>query len=88
VTDTDAKSYRSQDPHKVMATQQREKKKKYLQSCLKQRKHFTPFVVSTDGLIRREAGELLKRLSLRLADKWERPLLNETYSFDLLTVAL
>jgi hypothetical protein len=24
-------------------------------------------------LIGREAGELLKRLSLRLADKWERP---------------
>jgi hypothetical protein len=71
VTDTDAKSYRSRDPHKVLATQEREKKKS-LQSCLEQRKHFTPFVVSTDGLIGRETGELLKRLSLRLADKWER----------------
>jgi hypothetical protein len=60
VTDTDAKSYRSRDPHKVLATQEREKKKKYLQSCLEQRKHFTPFVVSTDGFIRREAGELIK----------------------------
>jgi hypothetical protein len=67
VTDTDAKSY--------LATQEREKKKKCLQSCLEQRKHFTPFVVSTDGLIGREAGELLKRLSLWLADKWERPYL-------------
>jgi hypothetical protein len=75
VTDTDAKTYRSRDPHKVLASQEREKKKKYLQSCLEQRKHFTPFVVSTDGLIGREAGELLKRLSLRLADKWERPYL-------------
>ncbi len=73
VTDTDSKSYRSRDPHKVLATQEREKKKKYLQPCLEQRKHFTPFVVSTDGLIGPEAGELLKRLSLRLADKWERP---------------
>jgi hypothetical protein len=73
VTDTDAKLYRSQDPHKVLARQEREKKKMYLQSCLEQRKHFTPFVVSTDGLIGREAGELLKRLFLRLADKWERP---------------
>jgi hypothetical protein len=73
VTDTDAKSYRSQDPHKVLATQEREKKK-YLQSCLEQRKHFTPFVVSTDELIGREAGELLRRLSLRLTDRrWERP---------------
>jgi hypothetical protein len=75
VTDTDGKSYRSQDPHKVLATQEREKKKKYLQSCLEQCKHFTSFVISTDGLIGREAVELLKRLSLRLADKWERPYL-------------
>jgi hypothetical protein len=41
VTDTDAKAYRSQGPHKVLATQEREIKKKYLQSCLEQRKHFT-----------------------------------------------
>jgi hypothetical protein len=75
VTDTDAKLYRSRDPHKVLAAQEREKKKKYLQFCHKQRKHFTPFAVSTDGLIGREAGELLKRLSLQLADKWERPYL-------------
>jgi hypothetical protein len=71
VTDTDAKSYRTRDPHKVLATQEREKKQKYLDACLKQRKHFTPFVVSTNGLIRREAGKLLKRLSLQLAEKWE-----------------
>jgi hypothetical protein len=69
VTDTDAKLYWSQDPHKVLATQEHEEKKKYLQSCLKQHKHFTPFVISTDGLIRGEAGELLKRLSLQLKDK-------------------
>jgi hypothetical protein len=49
--------------------QESEEKKKYLQSCLKQRKHFTPFAVSTDGWTGREAGELLKRLSLQLADK-------------------
>jgi hypothetical protein len=73
VTDTDAKSYRSKDPHKVLAQQEKEKKRKYLQPCLAQRKHFTPFVVSTDGLLGREATELLKRLSLRLADKWQRP---------------
>jgi hypothetical protein len=69
--DTDATSYRSQDPHKVLAMQERQQKKKYLQSCLEQRKHFTNFVLSTDGLIGREAEELLKRLSLRLANKWE-----------------
>ena len=29
--------------------------------------------MSTDGLVGREAKELLKRLSLRLSDKWEQP---------------
>jgi hypothetical protein len=52
VTDTDAKSYCSRDPHKVLAQQERKKKKKYLDACLEQRGHFTPFVVSPDGLVR------------------------------------
>jgi hypothetical protein len=33
-TGMDAKSYCSYNPHKVLAQQEREKKKKYLQSCL------------------------------------------------------
>jgi hypothetical protein len=73
VTDTDAKSYRFKDPHKVLAQHEKEKKQKYLASCTVQRKHFTPFVVSTDGLLGHKATELLKRLSLRLADKWQQP---------------
>jgi hypothetical protein len=74
LTDTDAKSYRSRNPHKVLAMQEFEKKKKYLKACLEQHKHFTPFVVSTDGLISQEqVGKLLKRPSLQLADKWAHP---------------
>jgi hypothetical protein len=73
VTDTDAKSNLSRDPAKVLEQHEREKKKKYLKDCLEQRRHFTPFVVSTDGLIGREAKTLLKRLSLILAEKWEKP---------------
>jgi hypothetical protein len=49
----------------------REKKRKYLKSCLEQRRHFTPFVVSTDGLIGKEAKTFLKKLLL--AEKWEKP---------------
>jgi hypothetical protein len=71
VTDTDAKSYHSLNPHKVLAQQDHEKKKKYLTTCLEQRRHITPFVISMDGLIGREAAELLKRLLLHLTDKWE-----------------
>jgi hypothetical protein len=60
VTDTGVKSSRSHDPHKVLAQQEHEKRKKYFDACLKQCKHFIPFVVSMDGLLGREAAELLK----------------------------
>ena len=73
VTDTDAKSNLSKDPAKVLETHEREKKRKYLEPCLAQRRHFTPFVVSTDGLIGKEAASLLKKLSTLLSEKWEKP---------------
>jgi hypothetical protein len=70
VTDTGAKSNLSKDPAKVLEAHEKEKKKKYLGACLEQRRTFTPFVVSTDGLIGKEAKTLLKKLSTLLADKW------------------
>jgi hypothetical protein len=67
------KSNRSKEPHKVLlAAHEREKKKKYLGACL-ERRHFSPFVVSTDGLLGKDAKILLKKLSARLAKKWEKP---------------
>jgi hypothetical protein len=71
--DVDAKFNRSEDPDKVLAAHEREKKKKYLGACLEQRRHFSPFVVSTDGLLSKEAKILLRKLSARLAEKWEKP---------------
>jgi hypothetical protein len=38
-----------------------------------QSRHSTPFVVSTDGLVGKEAKTLLKKLSTLLCDKWEKP---------------
>jgi hypothetical protein len=73
ITDTDAASYRHKDPKKVLEQHEREKKKKYLQACLDQRRHFSPFVVSTDGLIGREAKVILKVLASRLAEKTGKP---------------
>jgi hypothetical protein len=73
VTDTDAKSNLSKAPAKVLESQEKEKKRKYLASCIAQRRHFTPFVVSADGLLGKEAKCLLKKLSKALADKWEKP---------------
>ena len=69
VTNTDAKSNIAKDPRKVLEQHEREKKKKYLEPCLEQRRHFTPFVVSTDGLIGREARTLLKKLAILTAEK-------------------
>jgi hypothetical protein len=56
VTNTDAKSQRQKDPAKVLTQHEREKKRKYLEPCcLPQRRHFTPFIVFTDGMLGREA---------------------------------
>jgi hypothetical protein len=69
ITDLDAKTNISRSPMKVLAQHEREKKRKYLEACLDQRRHFSPFVVSTDGLIGKEAQTMLKKLSARLAEK-------------------
>jgi hypothetical protein len=73
ITDVDAKSQRSKDPQKVLEAYKREKKKKYLEACLEQRPHFSPFVVSTDGLLGKESRTYFKKLSMLLAEKWEKP---------------
>jgi hypothetical protein len=57
-------------PAKVLEAHEKEKKKKHLGACLDQRRTFTPFVVSTDGQIGKEAKILLKKLSTLLAEKW------------------
>jgi hypothetical protein len=65
VTDTDAKSYCKCPPEKVLESQEREKKRKYLEKCLQQRRHFTPFVVSVNGLLGKEAKTFFKRLAAK-----------------------
>ncbi|EJK61733.1 hypothetical protein THAOC_17726, partial [Thalassiosira oceanica] len=73
VTDPSAKSYRKKDARKVLETQEKEKKDKYLRKCLERRKHFTPLVFSVDGMAGREAKKAMKHLASMLAEKWERP---------------
>jgi hypothetical protein len=56
ITDDDGTKFQqSKEPHKVLKAHKREKKKKYLEACLKQRRHFSPFVASTDGLLGKES---------------------------------
>jgi hypothetical protein len=73
IVDADAKPNRSEDLDKVSAAHEREKEKKCLGACLEQRRHFSLFVVSVDGLLGKEAKFLLIKLSAMLAEKWEKP---------------
>jgi hypothetical protein len=73
VTDTDSKACCKRTPFKVLESQEKEKKWKYLGACLENRRHFTPFVLSVDGLLGREAKTFAKRLAGKLAGKWQKP---------------
>ena len=73
VTDTDQPSQLKQSPEKEIKIQEKDKKTKYLKLCLDQRRSFLPFVVSTDGLLGKEARSLLKQISILLVGKWDKP---------------
>jgi hypothetical protein len=72
VTDTDAPYHRGQDPHKILAKHEKEKKDKYVDACLVRRRTFTPLVFSVDGLRGTEASAATKKLASRLSAKWKR----------------
>ena len=48
-------------------------KRMYLDACLQQRRHFSPFVASVDGFMGVEATATLKRIASSLATKWRQP---------------
>ena len=55
----------------VLESAAAQKKAKHKQACAERRADFTPFICSTDGAIHREGQHFLRRLSARLASKWE-----------------
>jgi len=68
-----SKSYKNLPPKKALERQEKEKKKKYCKPCENQRRHFTPFIVSTDGMFGFEARAFPKRLAKLLAEEWKKP---------------
>ncbi|KAL3806424.1 hypothetical protein ACHAXA_007766, partial [Cyclostephanos tholiformis] len=60
-------SYQKRDFGKVLLQHEKEKKDKYLWTCLELRKDFTPMVYSVDGIAGREAQNAEKRLATHLA---------------------
>ena len=73
VVNTDAKSYWERSIDKCLEEADRGKKKMYLEACLQQRRHFSPFVASVDGLLGVEATATLKSIASRLASKCKQP---------------
>ena len=73
ITYTEANSHRNTTVEKLLERQEKEKKKKYLQPCLERRRHFTPFVTTTDGLMGKDAQKFTSRLAALLAEKWRNP---------------
>jgi hypothetical protein len=71
VTDTDAPYHQGQDPHKILAKHEKEKKDKYVDACLARRRTFTPLVFLVDGLRGTEASAATKKLPSRLSEKWK-----------------
>jgi hypothetical protein len=59
IMDKNAVSYKLKEPHKVLEATEHLKKKKCLQPCLDQHRHFIPFVISVDGLVGKEAKMVL-----------------------------
>ena len=55
-----------------------EKKRKYNSAAEARRASFTPFVVSTDGMLGREANFLLKTLAQSISIKWDVKPLGQT----------
>merc|ERR1711954_276469 len=73
ITDINNKTQRNTRPESVLKKHENEKKNKYLKACTEYCRDFTPFVLSTEGLLGREAKALLKHIAKLIAEKWDRP---------------
>ena len=73
ITDVDCPTQRNIDPAKVLRRHENEKKGKYHEACMAERKHFTPLVFSTDSMRAPEADAASRRLAGQLSKKWSRP---------------
>ena len=60
-------------PAKALANAEKIKKEKYLKDCLAKNWHFSPFVVSIDGMLGTEANMILKKLAEDQAEKTGAP---------------
>ncbi len=70
VVDTDTQSYVQRAVSAVLATAEREKKRKYTQAVEARQASFSPFVLSVDGFLAHEARFTITRFANKLSIKW------------------
>ena len=73
VMNTDAKSHSEKLPENYLLEAERENMRIYLEECLQQRSHFSPFFASADGFLGVEVTATLKRIASCLVIKWRQP---------------
>ena len=66
ISDVNQPSYLRRQPSSILKGAETEKKRKYLAACLEQRRHFTPFVVSCEGMTAKEAAIFMCRIAKKL----------------------
>ena len=73
ILNTDALSHHNEYPENFLHTAKKEKKNKYLESCLWKCLQFSPFAGFMEGLFGVQAEAKLKQVASRLATKWKHP---------------
>ena len=66
-------SCQSRKPEAVIKSAENDKKRKHLEPCLEQIRQFTPFIVSCEGMMGKEADTFVCRLAQCLSKKWHQP---------------
>ena len=73
--EADADSYKYEPMAALLAQWETIKKDKHCKHCHKEQKHFSPFVISVEGILGKEALVVLSQLSRVMAEIISEPLL-------------
>ena len=72
IVDTDAPSHCHRAPNAILESSSQEKKKMYKTAVDDRRGTFSPFVLSVDGLLHKEASHFLRHMATVLSFKWDK----------------
>ena len=71
VLNSDKLSHQNKSPEKCLLISENENQR-YLEACLQQIRHISPFVISADSLLGVEAEATLEHIARCLATKWKQ----------------